>query len=195
MRAQKLFLITCLACSSAVTPVFSQFNARLKPDLYSAQYAGSIGTYSVGAGYLFWSERGQLDVFAGHYISRATEDLFTVTVKYAYSPWPRIPVGERWSVSPLSTGLSVSYTMGRYVWWPSHYPPDYYWWSPALRPNLFLGSSFRYKLPASSKLNAIGFYYELGSNEFKIIALVKNPATVSLWQIIHAGAGVRVYLH
>jgi hypothetical protein len=163
------------------------------PDALDLQYAGSIGFLSAGAGYDIIHKKASIDILFG-YLPRAIggNDISTITLKFTALPW-KIRAGDNTTIYPVTVGTFFSYTMGEKYSsdLPSWYPDGYYWWSEAVRVNIFVGGKVRHKF---SK-NIWEAYYEVGTNELKLVSYVQNTGYLTVWDILHAGAGVRFYLN
>ncbi len=97
----------------------------------------------------------------------------------------------------LNIGTFVSYTFGKEFSsdLPGWYPSGYYWWSEAIRVNLFIGGDVSYTPPRLKGIRRFDLYYELGTNELKFVSYAQNTGYLSIWKILHAGIGVRVHFH
>jgi hypothetical protein len=165
------------------------------PDFAVAQYAGSIGFISAGAGYDIFKGKANIDVLVG-YVPKFTgsEPLETITLKFTASPL-RIRVNENVTVYPFNSGVYFCYTPGKEFSsdLPSWYPDGYYWWSEAIRANIFIGGSVKI---ATDRLKAATYltpYYEVGTNEIKLVSYIQNKGSLNIWTILHAGIGVRYH--
>lgn len=163
------------------------------PDSFVLQYAGSIGFLSAGGGYDILHKKASVDILFGYLPGTiGGHDLETITLKFTASPW-KIRTGKTTIVYPFTTGTYFSYTMGgRYSSdLPSWYPDGYYWWSEAVRANIFIGGKVRHKVRDSVWEG----YYEIGTNELKLVSYVQNTGYLTIWDILHAGVGIRFYLN
>jgi len=114
-----------------------------------------------------------------------------LTLKSTYSPFATEcrSIGAEW----LRFGLHVNYHLsdefhiGNFA--DERYPQNYYWWSPALRVNLFIGSS----LTKTVGKNKLQFYYELGTNDLYISSYVsnKNYKVIPFREILILGFGIK----
>jgi hypothetical protein len=163
------------------------------PDSFVLQYAGSIGFLSAGGGYDIFHKKASVDILFGYLPGTiGGHDLQTLTLKFTASPW-KIRAGKATTIYPFSTGTYFTYTMGgRYSSdLPSWYPDGYYWWSEAVRANIFIGGKVRHKVRDSVWEG----YYEIGTNELKLVSYAQNTGYLTVWDILHAGVGVRFYLN
>jgi hypothetical protein len=167
------------------------------PDTGVLQYAGSIGFLSAGAGYSVFRDRAHVDllfgVVPGTYAGGSAIE--TITLKFTATPW-RIPVGENGIIHPFSLGTFFCYTPGREYSsdLPSWYPSGYYWWSEAIRVNVFLGGNVSLRYDRFRFMKQADFYYEVGTNEIKLVSYIQNTGYLSFGKIIHLGVGLRVHI-
>lgn len=162
------------------------------PDAVVLQYAGSIGFLSGGAGYNILHKKATVDILFG-FLPRSLggDDIETITLKFTAAPW-KIRAGKQTTIYPATIGTFFTYTMGgRYSSdLPSWYPDGYYWWSEAVRVNIFIGGKVRHKIRESIWEG----YYEVGTNELKLVSYAQNSGYLTVWDILHAGVGVRFYI-
>lgn len=177
---------------------FSQVDNPRKwyaPDFVTAQYAGSIGFLSAGAGYDILHGKANVDILFG-VVPRFTgsEPLETLTAKFTGSII-RKQVNPNLTITPLTAGVYFCYTFGKEYSHdlPSWYPDGYYWWSEAVRVNIFIGGNVTATTNRPGGPRKISAYYELGTNEIKLVSYVQNRHALTVWQILHAGVGVRYY--
>lgn len=166
------------------------------PDFLTAQYAGSIGFVSGGAGYEIFRRKAGLELLVGvvpGFID--SEPLETITLKFTGSII-NVKLNDRVTLMPLTAGLYFCYTPGiEYSSdLPAWYPKGYYWWSEAVRANIFVGGNLSVITRRLGKPRKIQGYYEIGTNEIKLVSYVQNSDALTVWQILHAGIGVRYFL-
>jgi hypothetical protein len=123
-----------------------------------------------------------------------SKTLETVTVKFTVSPF-EIPINKSVTLFPLTSGVYFSYTPGEEYssTLPSWYPDGYYWWSEAIRTNIFIGVAARV---AGNRIKAGSFvtpYFEMGTNEIKLVSYAQNLRALDIWNILHFGIGVRYH--
>lgn len=181
----------------ASTTIFAQQTSRrwYVPDFVTAQYAGSIGFVAAGPGYAIFREKAKLELLLGvvpGFLGSAP--LETLTLKFTGSVI-RVKLNDKVSIAPLTTGIFFCYTYGNEYSsdLPSWYPDGYYWWSEAVRVNIFIGGHvdvLTNRLGRTRKLNG---YYEIGTNEIKLVSYVQNKDALTVWNILHAGIGVRYF--
>jgi hypothetical protein len=192
-------LLPLLLAIAGFNQADAQERSRVKkwyvPDYAVVQYAGSVGFVSAGAGYNVLRDRANVDFLFGYVPAFAGGvPLETFTIKFTANLWT-IPLGGRTTLHPLTTGLYFCYTPGKQYSsnLPSWYPEGYYWWSEAIRANIFIGGSLDVEIAGAKKLSRLNIYYELGTNEIKLVSYVQNAEALRLVDIVHAGIGVRLH--
>lgn len=166
------------------------------PDILTSQYAGSIGLISVGAGYEVIKRKANVELLVGYLPSfTGSKSMQTLTLKFTARPVLWRPNNEL-IIEPMTMGIYFCYTPGREYSsdLPSWYPDGYYWWSEAVRVNIFIGGSVVVSLgQATEKGRRLSGYYEIGTNEIKLVSYVQNKDALSIWNILHASLGVRYF--
>ncbi|MBN1414930.1 MAG: hypothetical protein JW973_07505 [Bacteroidales bacterium] len=166
------------------------------PDHVILQYAGGIGFVSVGTGYTFFNQRFELSCFYG-YVPEwfSAEDLHSVCLQLS-AKLIRIKINHDMEILPINFGGFVHHTFGKEYWTrlPSHYPEDYYFWSPGLVPGIILSMEVKTKLLNYDRPSSgISFYANLGSRFIYIENKLGN-SSIPFKDIIEFGFGVEVYL-
>ncbi|MBT1706076.1 hypothetical protein [Chryseosolibacter indicus] len=166
------------------------------PDFAAVQYAGSIGFFSIGAGYDLFKEKANVDLLFGYVPPAYAGDgaIRTMTLKFT-GEVIRLQPNPTTLIHPLTIGTYFNYTFGHEYSsdLPAWYPNGYYWWSEAVRVNVFIGGNVRFitnRLQQGSKVTA---YYEIGTNEIKLASYTQNVHALNIWSILHAGIGVRYH--
>lgn len=183
-----LCLVACFACCG-------QRKVDFTPDYYALQFAGSIGTGSVGVGYNVFKEKTRLSLHYGFVPVAAGGELNIIALKWLYKPW-QITSTPRLSWQLLDVGAMVSYHFGEafHTRWPSHrYPRGYYWWRPSLRYHLMIENSATWQLERGP-FSTITGYVEANSNELYLVSYMLNTKELSPLQIFKLGVGIRVGL-
>jgi hypothetical protein len=165
------------------------------PDYISAQYAGSIGVAAAGIGYDVLKGKGNIDILVGYLPGfTGSKSHETTTLKFTFKPFTT-ELNSFISLYPLNTGAYLCYTYGLefYTTLPSWYPDGYYWWSESIRLNIFIGGGAKITMKGKAARKSLTPYYEIGTNELKLISYVKNASTLPLWEILHVGIGVRYH--
>lgn len=165
------------------------------PDFLTAQYAGSIGFVAGGAGYSIIHNKANVDILFG-VVPRFTgsEGLETITLKFT-GDMIRTRLNDHLVLTPLTAGVYFTYTPGSEFSsdLPSWYPDGYYWWSEAVRVNIFIGGNITATTNHFRGPRRVSAYYELGTNELKLVSYIQNHDTIKFWSILHAGVGVRYF--
>ena len=168
---------------------------RFLPDYVKLQFAGGIGLLSAGVGYSFFKEKLEVSYFYG-YVPKAVsiDDLHSVSLQIT-AKFLRFKVNPNIEIVPLNVGWFIHHTFGNEYWitLPSHYPADYYWWSPGRNSGIFLGGEIKTKL-LSNKTPASGtaFYARVGTRGLYITSKVGN-SSIPIQDIIEFGFGVALY--
>lgn len=190
------FIILFLFLGAAKT--FAQKLKFLIPDAGIVQHAGSIGYFSIGAGYeIFKNRKGYLDFNYGYVPASKGGELHAVTVKLAYKPF-EIKLSDWAKLYPFNPGFFLSYTFQEdlaYKFHSSEYPRGYYYWSPALRPHLSFSNEIELSIPEQWDglgIKKIGLYTEFNTNDFYIVNYLQNTSSLSLSDIFQLGIGVRL---
>lgn len=170
---------------------------KLMPVQSKLQFAGSMGMFSVGPGW-YYGKRNQwetdlligfipkIDGYKGH---------ITFTIKQTYTPF-RIPIGERFTLEPLTSGVYLNKIFGEYFWssLPEKYPENYYFWAVNMRFNVFVGQSVAFKMGDQTLGKELSFFYELNTNDLYLISAFGNK-TIGLKEVIGLSFGVRYRLY
>lgn len=167
------------------------------PDFASLQYAGSIGFFSAGAGYDLFHKKAKAELLFG-YMPKSVggANIETATLKFT-GHVVKARLTENTTLHALNVGTFFNYTFGREFSsdLPGWYPSGYYWWSEAIRVNIFIGGDVSYTPPRLKSIRKVDVYYELGTNELKFVSYVQNTGYLSIWDILHAGIGIRAHFH
>lgn len=140
---------------------------KLIPHMAMAQYAGGIGTVSVGSGWSY--ARGhclETHLLFGIIPKQYNRNFYwTMTLRELWMPW-RLHVGQSgFEVRPLTVSLGMSSILHKDFWnrQPDRYPSGYYSFSTRLRCIFGLGQRFSYNIPESRRVwgRRISFYYEV----------------------------------
>lgn len=196
-HAGLFLLITCMGSTSWAQNDLPDQRKWFVPDFVVSQYAGSIGFLSVGAGYDVFKNKAKLDLLVG-YIPAFTGSLplETATLKLTMQILKKA-LNRHLTITPLTTGTYFCYTPGLEFSsdLPSWYPDGYYWWSEAIRVNLFLGGDIKFTAARWKSGRWISCYYEIGTNEIKLVSYVQNGNALNIWTILHVGVGVRYHFN
>lgn len=161
---------------------------KIMPNNIKLQYAGNIGMFSTGVGYVSPNKRWMGDFMYGLVPSKYAKDpIHSVSLKGKYVSLNRDYI-QSLQVSWLQLGLWFNYSFGDqyFLGLPSYYDPGYYYFPTALNVGLTLGSEVRYK--------KWGMYYELGTTEKRMINYVKNSGSINFSEIWNIGIGLVYHL-
>ncbi len=196
MKAASVVTFIIIFCSCISSLVNAQrVNTRkwYSPDFVVAQYAGSIGFLSIGTGYTMLNDKATIDVLFG-YVPNFTgsKSIRTITLKFTGIPM-KVAINKNITWYPVTTGVYFSYTLGKEYSsdLPSWYPEGYYWWSEAIRANVFIGGAAKIMTEKLRSRASVTPYYEVGTNEIKLVSYFQNGKSLNFSDILHVGIGVR----
>lgn len=115
---------------------------RLIPKYQNIQYAGSMGLFSLGAGWDYGKKKQwETELLFGlipQFSSNKTK--VTFTLKQNYAPW-EVSLGGQWWLEPLVTGLYMNTVLSDDFWVkePEKYPNNYYKFSTRIRFHILHG--------------------------------------------------------
>lgn len=161
---------------------------KFMPNNVKLQYAGNIGMFAAGVGYVSPKQEWKGDLLYGIVPGAyAEKPINSITLKGKYAPINRqyeLGIEVNW----LNTGLWFNYSFGdRYfLGLPRYYDKGYYYFPTALNIGAFVGSEIRY--------HKWGFYYEVGTTEKHLINYVKNVSSVDFRQLWNIGLGLVYHL-
>ncbi len=193
MRWLILILLT------AVIPGKAQDSVKTKawyvPDYAKVQFAGAIGLFSGGVGYVHAGRKMETELMLGFLPKSVGGDhLTSLTGKWNVLPW-RVPLKENsLTLIPLHTGAYLSYTFGSQfnTILPERYPRGYYWWASSLRIGIFAGSRLRWYPAGRNGIGPVDFYYEIGTYDLKFISWFQNVSSLSIIDVLNISAGIKV---
>lgn len=175
---------------------FSQEDEKVDwiPDHAIGEFAGGKGVFSVGFGYENRIKNLQFDFQLGHLPEQfaAGDGFWILTTTGTYSFW-NIKKDD-FHFKPIRAGMHLNFSTGDDFYINSaleaRYPRKYYWWSSAIRFNLFLGSEVTYSLGGEKRISA---FYELGTNDLYLASYFHddNYEALSVSDIMVLGIGVK----
>lgn len=170
----------------------------LIPDEVIIQHAGSIGYFSVGAGYkLFKNERGNLDLLYGYVPASKGGELHMVTAKFSYKAFI-IPIKKVGILYPFNPGAFFTYTGHpdlQLKFSKDNWPKGYYYWSEAIRPHLSFSNELEFtelKIIKEAGLKSVSIYSEFNTNEWYLVNYFQNVPEVSVTDVFKIGIGLRL---
>ncbi|MFD1768252.1 hypothetical protein [Sphingobacterium suaedae] len=161
---------------------------HILPNDIKLQYAGNIGMFAVGVGYVTPNQKWKADLLYGIVPSDYADDpIHSLTVKGKYTPINR-QYGNGVHVNWFHTGMLFNYSLGNkyFLGLPEYYDKGYYYFPTALNVGVFVGSEIRYK--------KWGIYYELGTTEKRVINYAKNTRSIDFNEIWNIGVGLVYHL-
>ncbi|WP_316821822.1 hypothetical protein [Pedobacter gandavensis] len=177
---------------------FAQKLNFLVPDNAIVQFAGSIGYFSVGAGYdLFKNKKGILDFNYGYVPASKGGELHVFTTKFAYKVY-ELKLKDWGKFYPFNPGFFISYTSHPKLsmrFNENLFPDNYYYWSEAFRPHISIGNELEIntkKIWKDSGLKAISLYSEINTNDYYLVNYIQNTSALTLADIFQLGIGLRV---
>lgn len=165
-----IFVVFGMAASASEDVVGSKTDrwTKLKPNLFTLQYAGGIGMFSVGIGW----DYGSSDQWETHALVGFTPKRYdyhtywTVTLREIYNPWC-VGIDRHWSIKPLSVNFAINSILHNDFWTkePDRYPHGYYGFSSRLRFHLGVGQRVVYNFPKNRKYlgSSVSAYYEVST--------------------------------
>ncbi len=200
MNLRILLILACLLgfsyTGNGQTPDDSTATKRkwYAPDGVTLQFAGNIGMFAGGASYSFIHDKINAELLYGVVPKfDAEEVLHLLTARAIYKPFKKVPIAEKYSLTPLRIGFGLSYYFRDQVStsWDSSYPTkDYYWWTSSLRITGAAGVALNRSI-SNSKIKEISLYSEIGTYDFIVTSAVKDP-TLGAWDILSFSVGTRL---
>jgi len=167
----------------------------LIPDYIKLQYAGGIGFLSAGVGYTFADHRIDATVFYGFVPkSLSVDELHSLSVQFT-AKLIRIRLSENYQLLPLNIGWFLHHTFGGEYWinLPSHYPTEYYWWSPGRNAGVFMGGEIKTRwLASKTPASGVAIYARIGTRGLYVASKVGN-SSIHFNEIIELGFGIALY--
>jgi hypothetical protein len=179
--------------------IYSQGSRKtiLPVSAVSLQFAGSTGFLTGGYFRCTKNEIFQLGLLYGYVPKDLGGTLHSLSLKFVYNPFKIVP-DRRIYIEPLQAGVFFCQNFGKnlYLTWPGYYPKDYYWWPASLRSHIFLSSSISARIDKSSWIDHLSVYFEVNTNDLYLASylLKNNSSSVSFYDIIFFGTGLKLYL-
>ena len=147
----------------------------LVPKHSKLHFAGSMGMFSLSAGWSYWNNRLETDYYVGYLPKKyGFSNFITTTLEQTYIPWDLLYKGKH-HINPITAGVYFNRIYGSNYWTelPSKYPEDYYWWSTNLRINFFVGSRVSWNME-NDFIDKIGINFKLNTNDLYIVSAADN---------------------
>lgn len=168
---------------------------KLIPNLGTMQYAGNIGTVSLGIGWDYGRhDAWETHVLVGFLPKYNTENFnLTFTLKENYIPW-HIGIPDKMLFHPVCFTVFFNSIFGDEFWTeaPDRYPKGYYGFSSRIRINLGIGQRLDFDIPVHRRVRAerVSLYYELSVCDLHLVSAVPNR-NITLGDILRVGIGVQ----
>lgn len=171
---------------------------KLVPSFLKAQYAGSMGVFSIGTGWDYGKQRQwETDLYLGYLPKFDSEQSkFTFTLRQNYIPWS-VTIKNNFSYEPFSVAIYFTSILDEDFWpkQPEKYPDGYYWFSLRVRSNIALGQRIVYNIPTEKRnfSKSVTLFYEVSTNDSYILSAYGNDY-IKLSDIIHLSLGLKFQL-
>lgn len=188
------FITLTFICFANKTVAQSAFVKVITPDQLSLQYAGSIGYFSVGAGYHLFKEKTTLSFHYGYVPESKGGELNILAIKYQYRPF-NINIKDVVVIQPFNPVFFASYTLGKnfdYEFTKPRYQKGYYFWSSALRLHLGASSEVKIMGDPKGKIKSVSLFAEANTNDLYAISWFENRTSTPFYKMFKLGYGVRM---
>lgn len=172
-----------------------EFWERLAPNLYSVQFAGGMGMFSVGMGWDYGSsDQWETHLSVGFLPNRYGNPVYwTATLKENYMPW-RVGLGNSpLELRPFCVALGLNSILHGDFWTsePDRYPGGYYGFSSRLRFILGVGQRLTVNIPYERRRlgRQLSVYYEVSTCDLYVRQKILC-SSIPLKDIITLGIGV-----
>lgn len=178
------------------TNKYMKFWRAIVPRRIVAQYAGGIGLFSVGLGWVYGPRQMfDTDFMLGYVPAYDTNrGKLTITLRESCSPFS-FKVWRGISCRPLSFSIYINAITGHEFWTsePTRYPHKYYGFSTGLRLGASLGQRLVINVPSKMRrsFREIVLYYDFNACDLGIASAATNKR-LSLWDVVNVSAGVKL---
>lgn len=168
---------------------------KLLPNIYTLQYAGDVGMFSLGVGWDYgrddrWETHLQLGFTPKRY---KYHTYWTLTLREIYNPWT-LKANSTWRFKPLSVNLAINSILHHDFWaqQPDRYPKGYYGFSSRIRFHLGLGQRITVTIPENRRRfsSALSLYYEVSTCDLYVRQKILNKS-IPIKDIIALGVGLQ----
>lgn len=177
----QIFLVSFIVVTNAQDNVVLQNYKR-----FNVQYAGNIGFLSVGIGKDLYKGRILGDLYYGYLPKHnARSQVHTVAAKTSII-FGRMNIQQFHLKCYVGSTLTCSFTDNTYLRYPSYFPENYYDFPNSLHLHPYAGLlCFSHRWP-------VGYYVEVGSSDYKIVAALRNT-TIGKRNLINIAFGVSYF--
>jgi hypothetical protein len=198
--AFKILFICCIinsttvqCCKNATSE--GSFWDHLIPKYSKLQYAGSMGMFSAGTGWVYGKKRLETDLLIGFAPTQSDrQNLFTATLKQNYTPW-KIKIFKNFSLEPLTTGFYINAILNDKNLWatsPDRYSKNYYFHSNRFKFHIFIGQGLAYNPRKTSlPIKSISTFYEVSSFDLYMRNLFMGNGYLKFEDYISLSLGLR----
>ena len=199
MKRLVFMLLVFVGLSVGAQDTTSTWGKELIPDFATAQFAGSMGTFSAGFGYEIIGGKALLSFHYGNVPESVGGPLNIGTARFQWRPW-EVELSDEFLYRPLVPVFFTTYHFDDefYLSWPNdRYPAGYYWWTSALRFHIGVRSEMEFDIfgPKNSTLvENFSAFVEANTNDLYIYSYFPNNQSIGFFEIWKLGAGIRVNL-
>lgn len=168
---------------------------KLIPRMAMFQYAGGMGTVSIGPGWSYGRDHClETHLLLGWIPKQYNRHSYmTLSVRELWMPW-RLNVGQsNFEVQPLTMSLGLNSILHEDFWnsQPDRYPKGYYVISTRLRFMFGLGQRFSYNIPKHRRTwgRRISFYYEVSICDLYVRQAIIND-DIPFGDLLTIGVGL-----
>lgn len=174
---------------------FMSFWHSLTPRRVETQYAGGIGLFSAGLGWMYGKNNSwETDFLLGYVPPYTTgRGKLTITARETYVPFDIKVYGDV-NFQPLAVAMYFNVITGHEFWMsePVRYPHKYYGFSSGMRAGISIGQRLRLHIPEAKRriFREVIIYYDFNTCDLDIASFSTNRY-VSLWDIINISLGLK----
>lgn len=174
---------------------FMSFWHSLTPRRVVALYAGGIGLFSAGLGWMYGKNNSwETDFLLGYVPPYTTgRGKLTITARETYVPFDIKVYGDV-NFQPLAVAMYFNVITGHEFWMsePVRYPHKYYGFSSGMRAGISVGQRLRLHIPEAKRriFREVIIYYDFNTCDLDIASFSTNRY-VSLWDIINISLGLK----
>lgn len=174
---------------------FMSFWHSLTPRRVVTQYAGGIGLFSAGLGWMYGKNNSwETDFLLGYVPPYTTgRGKLTITARETYVPFDIKVYGDV-NFQPLAVAMYFNVITGHEFWMsePVRYPHKYYGFSSGMRAGISIGQRLRLHIPEAKRriFREVIIYYDFNTCDLDIASFSTNRY-VSLWDIINISLGLK----